>query len=235
MSKWSVCEGFPKMLGCIGEAEIGRQINAATTLSLFLFCSLIFCILVIRLEVGCSCCSCCSGALHHNLLLTARNSTLLISQCGGVLVQCPHWVFGVGLSFNCIVKLINWYISIVFILIGLLNKNICSIQMFVKKRYLVLLLSHNDGYTILNTVGFLGCISPQSASMVLLHILFLCNNTLAIILLIDISCTDIYFWICWEVFKINYCDCQCEEVESQSQLQVDKIAIESARRYDYCR
>ena len=37
------------------------------------------------------------------------------------------------------------------------------------------------------------------------------------------------------VFKINYCDCQCEEVESQSQLQVDKIAIESARRYDYCR
>ena len=109
------------MLGCIGKAEIGRQINAATTLSLF--CSIIFCILVIRLEVGCSCCSCCSGALHHNLLLTARNSTLLISQCGGVLVQCPHWVFGVGLSFNCIVKLINWYISIVFILIGLRNKN----------------------------------------------------------------------------------------------------------------
>ena len=156
------------MLGCIGEAEMERQINAATTLNLF--CSLILCILVIRLEVGCSC---CSGALHHNLLLTARNSTLLISQCGGVLVPGPHWVFGVGLSFNCIVKLINWYISIVFILIGLLNKNICSIQMFVKKRYLVPLLSHNDGYTILNTVGFLGCISPQSASMVLLHILFL--------------------------------------------------------------
>ena len=109
---------FPKMLGCIGEAEIGRQINAATTLSLFYI--LIFCILVIRLEVGCSCCSCCRGALHHNLLLTTRNSTLLISQCGGVLVPGPHWVFGVGLSFNCIVKLINWYISIVFILIGLL-------------------------------------------------------------------------------------------------------------------
>ena len=109
---------FPKMLGCIGEAEMGRQINAATTLSLF--CSLIFCILVIRLEVGCSCCSCCRGALHHNLLLTARNSTVLISQCGGVLVPGPHRVFGVGLSFNCIVKLINWYISIVFILIGLL-------------------------------------------------------------------------------------------------------------------
>ena len=101
--------------------------------TLSLFCSLIFCILVIRLEVGCSCCSCCRGALHHNLLLTTRNSTLLISQCGGVLVPGPHWVFGVGLSFNCIVKLINWYISIVFILIGLLNKNICNVQMFVKK------------------------------------------------------------------------------------------------------